>query len=1120
MTTRFAQKLKSAAAFAAVCLALGTGCVRAQTPAVARAGQSVLKNPNPPAPPNFGWWDQYAEKEGSPKAATAKATIAYRKDAGQLVANLTLNDQSAGPTFNTYTGSLASLPAGTLLHLSYTLSGNLAQPKPNNRPTVVTTISIFGRTGGSHDIVFSPSAAGAPVLKGAGPLTGQFGPLPVSVVFALPANVDQVKVLNLATNATGTVEIKGLSLTIGEAGLAANVAPVADFLTPEQADAAALEKYNAYWTAEVARLGIPDADKIYAPKAALGGAHPRFLFAGLPLAALKQRMADPALAGYAADLYKVADRYASAPPPARPNMSGEDPLREYSNRLAWIALACLTTDDAAKKQSYLNSTIAYVNAYTSWGPPAHDLPLSQMMLGMGEVYDWLYNDLPADTKAKARQYLIDSARFMRFPENVSAWQWRSGGNWLANHKWYNYGALAMAASVLWGDTNAPLKPGEQKLWMDEAMQVFWVVRKTFGADGAPVEGYNYQSYGLSPYFDFAVLADQLTQTTVSFVDTPGIRNIGVSRLHSLLPGNAGFFVYADSDPKVWGGSVYFRFVASRFHDPVSQRLADIMESGESHSDNPNEYYDMSLPAYKDAAAQSASSPAGVAPIILSAESFTRSEGAGSLAMKNGSLGMAIKGWDQPDTQAEASFTVPQGGPYELLFKYATQGVGSRQILIDGKVPFREAGYVPFQSTGGFSTDSNQWRFVYLGEEVPGFTQPWLFSLTPGRHTLTLRNDLGNGLNLNWVVVVPAGMAKEAVIAKAGDTDAHVLPVKAEMIRDWHGLFWYDPTVPSAKLATQPTHHDNDDLGIYTNRSSWTDPHATFMGFKAGPVAGKGVLESISGLWSGHSQPDQGMFQFYYGSHPVVPGSDYAHKKMTTDHAVVVLEGSDKRSAGQLIGQYGEGGQWFSNNWKSIKSSPTTLWSAHTPAYQSFLAEIGGVYQPSGGNNKATRDANTVTSYRRSVTYLPSGVVVVVDKIEAPTPQTYRFRIPTLAKDMAAHGRAFDFTIGRVPGRIIDFSPQAYETMVTHEPVESYRNPGSDPTTRDVAVLRATGQPQAIFAAVLGMNGAEKGISVQASDTAIVITGAPGGTINLDWKPQAQPLSADPTKPAATTALLK
>lgn len=629
----------------------------------------------------------------------------------------------------------------------------------------------------------------------------------------------------------------------------------------------------------------------------------------MSLPQLKQRMNTPALAAYKNDLFKLADRYAAAPPPDKPNMNAEDPLRDYADRLPWIALACLATDDAGKKKAYLDSAAAYVDAFTAWGLPTHDLPLSQMILGMGATYDWLYNDLPAGSKNKARQYLIDAARSMRSPENASAWQWRSGGNWLANHKWFNYSALALASAVLWGDTDTPLQAGEQNLWMDEAMQVFWAVRKTFGPDGAPVEGYTYQEYGLRPYLDFASLADQLTTSTVSFADTPGIRSIGVSRLHSMLPGGAGFFTYADSYRRAWGSSLSFCYVASRFRDPDSQLLADVMDRRDGTAPDLSNNYDLSLPDYKTVGGQRA-------------ESQTASG-------------------DPAGTSVGTTFTIPRDGWYTVLVKYAAGIDAARSLKIDGKLPFREAGYVPFASTGGWSTDKNEWRFVFLGE---------------------------------------------AVLAKLGDTDAHVAVAGDEVTHNWHGLFWYDPSVPSAKWSDLLTYRDNDDLGLYTARSSWTAPNATWMGFKCGPVSGREVLNTFGLLVSGHSAPDEGAIQFYYGPHAVLAAPGYAHPvRLTRDYSITVVEGKAKWNQGQLVGQIGEGGQWFSNNWKTIRANPTTLFVDHKPNYHTYLAELGGIYQATDGSNAVGRAANTVSSYRRSVTYLTNGAIVVVDK-SSPRPR--------------------------------------------------------------------------------------------------------------------------------------
>ena len=1082
-----------------------------------KPGTSLLKNPNPPALPAFGWWNQGGVSAKDPKAAQSKATWDYTQEGGQWVCKLVTTDPGAGPSFNAYTGDLTGVPAGTMVKLAYQISGNLTQPKPNNRPDVVSTISIFGKAGPSHDIVFTPSSTGAPVVSKPGPLSGQFGPLSVSVVFALPANTTQIKVLNTLTNAVGDIEIKGLSLTVAQPTEASNVPAVANFLTPEQANAAALEKYTANWADWQKKLSIPAADAIYKPKAALAGPHPRYLLGAMPVSQIKERLNNPALAVYKRDLFAQADKFAASVPP-KPRMDQEDPLRDISDELPWVALAYLTTDDPAKKKTYMTGAVNLINAETSWGLPTHDLPLSQMILGMGATYDWLYSDLPADAKAKTRQYLIDAARFMRSPENASAWQWRSGENWLANHKWFNYAALMMASSVLWGDAASPLQPGEQKLWMDESMQVFWAVRKTFGPDGAPIEGYNYQEYGLRPYLDFATLADQLTDSTVSFVDMPGIRNIGVSRLHSLLPQKAGFLTYADSYPQAWGSSLSFRFVASRFHDPKAQLLADIMDTREGVTADLNDNYDQKLPDYKTVLASHSAGAATGTPILLEASKYTI-VGNGKVAPKVGALhGNGLVSGDPAGTHVSTTFTVPTAGFYTILAKYASGADAVRSLLLDDKIPFREASYIPFVSSGGWATDKNQWRVIFLGAEVPKVEQPWRVYLSAGPHTLTLSNDAGGGLNLDWLAFVPAEMSKADALAKIGDPDPGNPPAVGAVVHNWHGLFWYDPSVPAASWSDLTLYRDNDDLGLYTARSSWTAPNATLLGFKAGPAAGKSVLNTFGLLVSGHIAPDEGFVEFYSGPHAVLAAPGYANPaRLTKDYSVTVLEGADKRSAGQLIGQYGEGGEWFSNNWKYIRSNPTTLRADHKPGYDTYLAELAGVYQPTAGNNKASREMNLPTSYRRSVTYLRSGVVVIVDKLEAPTPQTFDFRLLTEAKDMAQSGKAFDFTIFGTPGRIVDFSPQPTELVMTKEKVNAFANPGNDPTTRNVATLKVANQPKAIFAAVLGMNGAEKGIAVQASDQEIVITGAPGGPIHLSWMSQAQPIAADPSHPQTASA---
>jgi hypothetical protein len=69
---------------------------------------------------------------------------------------------------------------------------------------------------------------------------------------------------------------------------------------------------------------------------------------------------------------------------------------------------------------------------------------------------------------------------------------------------------------------------------------------------------------------------------------------------------------------------------------------------------------------------------------------------------------------------------------------------------------------------------------------------------------------------------------------------------------------------------------------------------------------------------------------------------------------------------------------------------------------------------------------------------------------------------------------------------------------------AHNNPTGDAPARNVASLIAKDTSKAIFATVIGVNGAEKGITVKADENKIEILGAPGGTINLDWKPEKKP----------------
>ena len=86
-------------------------------------------------------------------------------------------------------------------------------------------------------------------------------------------------------------------------------------------------------------------------------------------------------------------------------------------------------------------------------------------------------------------------------------------------------------------------------------------------------------------------------------------------------------------------------------------------------------------------------------------------------------------WDVPGQWALWKFSVPESGYYNIALKYLyarLDGLFShRKLMIDGKVPFREAAAYQFL----FDFD---WQMKVLGDE-----EPHLFYLEKGEHTLSL-----------------------------------------------------------------------------------------------------------------------------------------------------------------------------------------------------------------------------------------------------------------------------------------------------------------------------------------------------------------------------------------------
>jgi hypothetical protein len=821
-------------------------------------------------------------------------------------------------------GYIKNIPAGTMLRASVWVRANITSKAPKSAG-VVMTIELQGPNGAGDQFSIGPNMTQAkpgdkPENK---PVTGVLPWTKVETTFKLPENTKAIKMLMYLMEAAGEVEWRQPELVVSDATVAA--VNVKDrFISKEEGAVAAAAAWDGTFGNRMAKLAeklgpLPDPSTLYSPGPLMTGPHPRFLMPSVPLAKLRERAAAPEYAKVLAAIREAADTTLATPPPTTVTLTSEDPLRGLAEQITPLAIAALTDPDLARRATYRTGLETWVRATLSWGVTPKNLPLSQQILVLSAVYDWFQGDLPADLLAEIRLGIIARVRGSLDAGNNEITMWR-GTQFLANHNWFHHSALAMAACMLWNDTAAPLESGEQKRWLDTAVLNFWIVKKTHPKDGAALEGYLYQDYGIRPYMEFALIADQLLVAKDAFLDDEAIRALPV-RLDSLLPNRSGFMVFSDSYPQQFGAAPWFRLLASRFKDGRAQLLADVLEN----------------------------------------------------AVETGKKS------------------------------------GSR-----------------------------------LG---------------------------------------------------------------------WRTLFFYDPSVPNAKLEEQPLSRDLTDLGLYTARSSWDAPDATFFGLRCGPHAGLTATKNFGpGLTSGHGYPEQGSFSFYLGDKPFIPGTNYAKNKVTLNHSLVVFEGRAGQKA-KRVGQVGEGGAWFGNYGGRLRDATTQRLTPETATGpHAYLCDLGGLYRlsderidtpapvaPDAPASAAAPKGIFFPAYHRILVYFPEGAVVVVDRVQTTQPRNFDFRLLTAVKDLTGEGALFTGTLGKEKVKIVNFSAPALTASLGDESLPLWSG-----QERRVLSLAARESQSAVFAVALGRVAAVDGLRVQADEQKVVIQRKGQSPLTYTWDTPPSP----------------
>lgn len=306
--------------------------------------------------------------------------------------------------------------------------------------------------------------------------------------------------------------------------------------------------------------------------------------------------------------------------------------------------------------------------------------------------------------------------------------------------------------------------------------------------------------------------------------------------------------------------------------------------------------------------------------------------------------------------------------------------------------------------------------------------------------------------------------------------------------EWESLFFYDPSIVPANVAGHQKYFDDDNLGIYTARSDWNLSSSTsFMGFHAGPFDGWHNVRNygLSGSPGGHVQPDQGHAVLYQGGKPILPSAGYTNPKLQDNHNTVLFAGRDGQSGS--VPQLGGGGQWWSPGIarQSIDVA-RVLDASHVGGTHAYLADLGGLYRL---NDNRDPSGSIRPEYQRRIVYLDNGAMAIVDRIKVSQPRDLKFWLPVYDGTMTLSGNTFNFTtINGVAGKVINYSSVAGQALS----VTPYTNTSGafwrDSIKRQAATISVSGKTEAVFAAVIGINGVVENVTLNADAQGVIMNG--------------------------------
>ena len=210
-----------------------------------------------------------------------------------------------------------------------------------------------------------------------------------------------------------------------------------------------------------------------------------------------------------------------------------DKSREALRRLFFLSYGYRMTHKPAYLQRAEKEMIQ-IAGFSDWNPP-HFLDVAEMTMAMAIGYDWLYDDLSANSRAAIREAILKKG----IEPSLDA----KNNSWLkVEHNWnqvcnagMTYGAMAIFED----------QPELAKQIINRALTSIEIPMKDYGPDGAYPEGYGYWGYGTSFNVMFISAVEKLFGKDFGLTSKPGFLNTA-GYLENMTGPSGTSFNYSDA----------------------------------------------------------------------------------------------------------------------------------------------------------------------------------------------------------------------------------------------------------------------------------------------------------------------------------------------------------------------------------------------------------------------------------------------------------------------------------------------------------------------------------------------------------------------------------------------